>query len=169
MKFRVVTALLAICLLAGCPFSYDKDGKKKAKGRFQPEDPLKPTKDESGDVAFQAFVGRLRSAVEARDMAQIASMMTPDFGYRWDNPPAGANVFAYWDQNDLWPKLTKLMGEKWVPYDGYMVVPPELASNPQYGGYRAGVKMVNGSWRFAYFVSAPPPEPEPATPAPTSL
>jgi hypothetical protein len=48
--------------------------------------------------------------------------------------------------------------EKWVPYDGFMVVPAQLATDPQYGGYRAGVQMVNGSWRFMYFVPPPPEE-----------
>ncbi len=163
MKFRAISALLAVTLLAACPFGYNPSDKKKAKGNTL------PTKDESGDVAFQAFVGRLRLSVESRDMAAIASMMAPDFGYRWDKPPAGENVFAFWDQNNVWPKLTALLRAKWVPYDGYMVVPPELAENPNYDGYRAGVKMVNGSWRFSYFVPAPPPESAAESPAPASL
>ena len=92
-------------------------------------------------------------------------MMTRDFGYRWDTPPPGDNVFAYWDQNNIWPQLNAVVKKNWVPYDGFMVAPPEFASNASYGGYRAGAKMVNGGWRFNYFVPAPLPEPEYESPA----
>ena len=34
--------------------------------------------------------------------------------------------------------------------------PKEVTFDPDYKGYRAGLQLVNGSWRFAYFVSAPP-------------
>jgi hypothetical protein len=34
-----------------------------------------------------------------------------------------------------------------------MVAPPQFAFDPEYHGYRAGITMVNGSWRFAYFVT----------------
>jgi hypothetical protein len=55
-----------------------------------------------------------------------------------------------------------------VPYDGFMVAPPQLAEDPDYAGFRAGVRMVNGSWRFVYFVPKPPAD-APESPAPTSL
>jgi hypothetical protein len=124
----------------------------------------------SGDVASQSFVGRLRLAVEKRDGATLTGMMAPDFGYRWDPAPPGEDAFIYWDRNRLWGELARLMSEMWVPYDGFMVVPPHLAEDPNYAGFRAGVQMVGGSWRFAYFVPAPPAEPPPPpSPAPTSL
>lgn len=169
MKFRIISAALAVALLAACPFSHTEPGKKKAKGKYDTDKPPKPTKDESGDITFQSFVGRLRTAVLKRDVDMLASLMTPDFGYRWETPPPGENVFAYWDQNNSWPKLAALMNEPWVPYDGFMVVPPALAQRSDYDGYRAGVRMVNGSWRFSYFVPAPPPDPANESPAPTSL
>jgi hypothetical protein len=165
MRFRLLTSLLLVCVLCGCP-SQRKDKKDKTAGK--PD--TVPTKDVSGDVAFQSFVGRLRLAVEKRDGATLTGMMAPDFGYRWDPAPPGEDAFIYWDRNRLWGELARLMSERWVPYDGFMVVPPNLAEDPNYAGFRAGVQMVGGSWRFAYFVPAPPAEPPPPpSPAPTSL
>ena len=48
------------------------------------------------------------------------------------------------------------MQEKWSAHEAFMVVPPQFAQDDNYPGYRAGLTMVNGSWRFAYFVPAPP-------------
>lgn len=105
-------------------------------------------------MAFQAFLGRLRKAVHEHDMATIASMMTADFGYRLDPPGEGQGVFAYWDENNLWPELELIMKERFVPKEDYMVSPAEFLTNPDnYNGYRAGIRMENGSWKFAYFVS----------------
>jgi hypothetical protein len=166
MVFRFLSVVLATALLAGCP-NERENPKKKAKA-------ADPTKDQSGDVAFQSFVGRLRVAAEKRDKQMLASMMAPDFGWRWETPAPGEDPFSYWDSKHSWGELAQLMRAQWVPYDGYMVVPPAFAANPDsYGGYRAGVRMVNGSWRFAYFVPAAPVEapapPPPPSPAPTAL
>lgn len=168
MIFRLLSAVLVVCLLSACPLER-KDPKKKAKAK-EPD----ATKDQSGDIAFQSFVGRLRIAVDKRDARMLTSLMSPDFGYRWDTPAAGQDPFTYWEQNGSWPELSKLMRARWVPYDGFMVVPAEFAADPTgYGGFRAGVRMINGSWRFAYFVPAPTvdstPGEVPLSPAPTSL
>ncbi len=35
-----------------------------------------------------------------------------------------------------------------------MVAPPQFADPAaDYNGYRAGIRRVNGSWKFAYFVN----------------
>lgn len=150
MFLRAIVLFLTVVILAGCP-QPGKD-RKKAKGKQD-----KPQmKDQSGDTAFQAFNGRLRKAVELHDRTMLASMMSSDFGYRWDSGPAGETPFAYWDQNKLWGELSALLRERWTPHDAFMVVPSQFAQNENYPGYRAGLTMVNGSWRFAYFVSAPP-------------
>ena len=158
MILRAFSAVLAVILLAGCPMSDKRQGKAKGKGKdpYHTDTPPIPTKDESGDVAFQAFVGRLRIAVRKRDLAVLAPMMAEDFGYRWDDPPEGETPFLFWDRNNLWGELASLLKENWVPYDGFMVVPPQFAVSPDFRGYRAGLKMVNGSWKFAYFVPPPP-------------
>jgi len=148
MFLRALVLLVAVVILAGCPVP-GKDS-KKAKGK---KDQMK---DQNGDTAFQAFLGRLRKAVETRDKPALASMMAPDFGYRWDKGPEGETPFAYWDRNKLWGELAALMRERWTPHEAFMVVPPQFAQSEDYSGYRAGLTMVNGSWRFAYFVSAPP-------------
>ena len=155
MKLRILTALLAVITLAACPGLENNTGKKKAKGPNETDKPPIPTKDQSGDVTFQSFVGRLRTAVERRDLPTLSQMMSQNFGYRWDAAPTDENVFQLWDRQNLWGELAGLLREKWVPYDGFMVVPPQLALDGNYGGYRAGVKMVNGSWQFSYFVPAP--------------
>ena len=120
---------------------------------------VKPRQEES-DVDFDAFVARLRKAVSARDMNTIAQMMTSDFGYRLDPKGEGEGVFQYWDENNLWPELEGILGEKFVKKFSddksiyYMVAPPQFADpSLNYTGYRAGIRRVNGSWKFAYFVN----------------
>jgi hypothetical protein len=108
--------------------------------------------DQSGDVNFQSFIGRLRKAVAAHDVPTIASMMTPTFGFRMEPPGEGEGVFQYWDENALWPELELILKEKFVPSGNFMVAPPQFASDPQYRGYRAGMAQINGTWKFAYFV-----------------
>lgn len=113
--------------------------------------------DENGDVAFQSFISRLRQAVAAKDATVIAGMMTTNFGYHINPDKEGDGVFAYWDQNNIWPELQLVIRERFVPFgdtrDGFMVAPAEFASAENYTGYRAGIQLVNGSWKFAYFVN----------------
>ena len=149
MILRVCILLAVSFVLAGCPVPEKKP--KPAKSKEQQK-----IKDQNGDTSFQAFLWRLRKAVEARDRIALASMMAPDFGYRWDKGPEGETPFAFWDRNRLWPRLNTLMQEKWSAHEAFMVAPPQFAQDDNYPGYRAGLTMVNGSWRFAYFVPAPP-------------
>ncbi len=118
--------------------------------------PVPNIPDQSGDVAFQSFLGRLRRAVAARDLPAVAEMMTPEFGYLLEptanDPGSGKGVFAYWDQNNVWPELELVLRERFVPYGSYMVAPPEFAlQEGNYRGYRAGMQLVSGGWKFAYF------------------
>ena len=138
---RVLVILAVAFLAAGC----HTPQKKK-----QDQAPHIP--DQNGDVTFQAFLGRLRAAAGARDMQTIASMMTPDFGYHINPDMQGDGVFQYWDQNNVWPELRAVLQQKFVPAGNFMVAPPAFVNDPQYHGYRAGIAMVNGSWKFAYFV-----------------
>ncbi len=151
---KLLAVILAAAVLTGCFESEEQKKRDKARGTNKE----RPTKDESKDVSFQGFVGRLRVAVQRRDTAMLETMMSPDFGYRWDSGPPGETPFDFWQKHNLWGELATLLGERWVPYDGYMVVPPTMASNPDFNGYRAGLKQYNGAWRFAYFVPAPPTE-----------
>jgi len=140
---RTALYLLLGFVLSGCLEPYKK---KDAEDR-------KPLKNTAGDTAFQAFVGRLRKAVKNKDVPMIASLMTDDFGYTWDQSgPPSAQVFAYWDQNNLWPVLDELLSRKFSPNELYMVSPPELVSDPNYAGPRCGLRVVRGSWRLAYFL-----------------
>jgi hypothetical protein len=119
--------------------------KKKAKAELR---------DESTDVDFQAFIGRLRKAVATHDVNTMASMMTTDFGYRLNPAKSGEGVFKYWDDENLWPELEGILSEKFVQKDNYMVAPPQFADPAlNYDGYRAGIRRINGSWKFAYFVN----------------
>jgi hypothetical protein len=109
---------------------------------------------ENTDVDFDAFLLRLRKAVTARDMNTIASMMTPDFGYSLNPEKSGEGVFKFWDENNIWPELEGILAEKFVKKQDYMVSPPQFADpSLNYDGYRVGIRRVNGSWKFAYFVN----------------
>lgn len=141
---RVLLLLALVFMAAGC---HTPPKKKKN------PTPAEQGPDQSGDVTFQAFVGRLRLAVAAHDAQTVAAMMTPDFGYNIEPPLEGDGVFQYWDKNNVWPDLLAVLQQPFVPAGSYMVSPPAFAAAPdEYKGYRAGIKQVNGSWRFAYFV-----------------
>ena len=153
---RILASLLLVFAIAltGC-----KSGAKRKKDQdaaTQKKKELEATANP--DVDFQAFVGRLRKAVAARDMNTIAAMMTPDFAYVMGDGPdqdrKGEGVFQFWDENGLWPELEGILSEKFVSKDDFMVAPPQFA-NPavNYEGYRAGIRRVGGSWKFAYFVN----------------
>jgi hypothetical protein len=147
----LILALAAAVGFVGCESAAKKAEKKKQE----------QNRDFSKEPNFQAFIGRLHTAVSNKDHAVLQTMMTSDFGYRWDDPPPGDNVFTYWDMNNVWPEVQRILTLKFVPYradqgDLYMVAPPEMTTDPNYAGYRAGMRLVMGSWKFAYFV---PPEP----------
>jgi hypothetical protein len=147
IKFFTCLTLSAALALTACPTTHPKEKEKKAAATA-------PTNDESGAVDFQAFIGRLRMAVAAHDVNAVASMMTVDFGYRLNPEAAGPGVFQYWDENNLWGELNGVLAERFVPKDNYMVAPPQFADPATtYDGYRAGIRRVNGSWKFAYFVN----------------
>ena len=153
---RTLASLLLVFALAltGCKSAAKRQ--KDQEAAAQKKKDLEVTANP--DVDFQAFLGRLRQAVAARDMNTIASMMTPDFAYVMGDSPEqdrkGEGVFQFWDENGLWPELEGILSEKFVSKDDFMVAPPQFA-NPavNYEGYRAGIRRVGGSWKFAYFVN----------------
>lgn len=147
---------LALCTalaLTACPTT---DPKKNAK---KPATKPKPTlSEENADLDFQAFASRLRKAAAAHDVNTLASMMTSDFAFVLGATPAedrqGEGVFQYWDENGLWVELTGILSERFAQKETYMVSPPQFADPAtDYTGYRAGIRRVNGSWKFAYFVN----------------
>ena len=155
MKLRILQCLVLLTALAltACPTTNPK--KKSAKAAHTGK---VPKSEENSDIDFQAFVGRLRKAVKAHDLDTVAAMMTPDFAYVLGATPAedrqGAGVFQYWDENGLWPELEGILSERFVQKEAYMVAPPQFAdAASQYDGYRAGIRRINGSWKFAYFVN----------------
>ncbi len=154
--FRILLAAALALLIAGCQSNEEKKDAMAAKIHEKTSIP-----DQSNDTNFIAFLSRLRMAVAKRDMQTIASMMTPDFGYRLEPPGEGDGVFAYWDKNNVWPELNLVLREKFVADGVFMTSPPEfvkskISSGPNakpYTGYRAGITLVEGGWRFAYFVN----------------
>ena len=150
---RIIASILLVLAigLSGCQTPSQKEKAKKAALKKKTKAELR---EESGDVDFQAFVGRLRKAVAAHDVNTLASMMTPDFGYSLNPEKSGEGVFKYWDEQNLWPELDGVLSEKFVKKGDYMVAPPQFADESlNYDGYRAGLRRVNGSWKFAYFVN----------------
>jgi hypothetical protein len=151
-SFYWLIPLTALALTA-CPTTHPKENPKKAAKTAEAHPGQGPE-----SVDFQAFLGRLRAAVRARDVNTVASMMTPDFGYVLGASPAedrtGPGVFQYWDQNNLWVELDGILSERFVAKGEFMVAPPQFAEPAsQYTGYRAGIRRVNGSWKFVYFVN----------------
>jgi hypothetical protein len=150
MKVHLYIALTLLIPLAGC-----KTTKPDAKKRETAA--VRNMPNPSADVSYQAFVNRLRKAVAARDIPLVASMMTSNFGYLLEPEDGftgeGAGVFEYWEKKGLWDELDLVLRERFVPKGYYMVAPPQFADEAGFKGYRAGITMVNGSWRFAYFVA----------------
>ena len=151
MKIIASILLLLAIGLSGCQTPSQKEKEKKAALKKKTKAELR---EESSDVDFQAFVGRLRKAVAAHDVNTLAEMMTPDFGYSLNPEKSGEGVFKYWDEQNLWPELDGILSEKFVKKGDYMVAPPQFADESlNYDGYRAGLRRVNGSWKFVYFVN----------------
>jgi len=147
----VFTCLLAFAVaLTSCQTPSQKEKTKQAALKKKAKANLRETED----VDFQAFIGRLRKAVAARDVATIKTMMTDDFGYKLDPPMAGPGVFQYWEQENLWPELDGVLSERFVKKGNFMVAPQQFADpSLNYDGYRIGITRVRGSWKFAYFVN----------------
>lgn len=117
-----------------------------------PQQPDQPAAASSED--FKEFVKALRRAVKARDAVALAAMMTPDFGYNLTPVMSGPGVFEFWDKNNLWGELEKVVRTEFRSFKGYMVAPPKFADPTQpYAGYRAGIRKTPDGWRFAYFVT----------------
>src|SRR5438309_11083342 len=116
----LLTSLLALAFVfTGCQTPAQKkeklkqaELKKKAKANLR---------EESTDVDFQAFVGRLRKAVAKRAVETIKSMMTEDLGYKLEPPMSGPGVFQYWEHENLWPELAGLLPERFVKTGALMV------------------------------------------------
>lgn len=145
----LLAALLTSALaLAGCETEEQKKEVLAAKIREKTS-----IKDQSGDPNFQAFLNRLRRAVSLRDFETLASMMTPNFGWRLDPPGEGDGVFAYWDKNNVWPELAQVLKQPFASNGAYMCAPGEFVAKKEYKGYRAGICIYEGGWRFAYFVN----------------
>jgi len=148
VRFLAFVLLLFGLAIGGC-----KTPPKKTAVHEKKPAKVKPTQ-EATDVDFDGFISRLRKAVTAHDMNTIASMMTADFGYSLNPEKSGEGVFKYWDENNLWPELEGILSETFVKKQDYMVAPPQFADpSLNYDGYRAGIRRVNGSWKFAYFVN----------------
>jgi hypothetical protein len=151
---KIIASVLVVfaLVLSGCNMLPIKKAKAKKPATAKKEK-AKPL-EESTDVDFQAFVERLRKAAAAHDMHTLATMMASDFGYRLEPEASGEGVFKYWDEQGLWPELQGILSEKFVKKGEYMVAPPQFASPAlNYDGYRAGIRRINGSWRFVYFVN----------------
>ena len=149
----LLTGLLALAFAStGCQTPQQK--KEKLKQAELKKKAKADLREESTDVDFQAFLGRLRKAIAKRDVETIKSMMTDDFGYKLDPPMSGPGVFQYWEQENLWPELDGILSERFVKKGAFMVAPPQFADpSLNYDGYRIGLTRIRGSWKFAYFVN----------------
>lgn len=101
---------------------------------------------------FDEFVSKLRKAVRTHNYNQLSAMMSRDFGWQLKPMREGKGAFEYWDRNNLWPELNRVIEQQFVRKGDYMVAPPEFVNSPSYSGFRAGIKSVQGKLVFAYFV-----------------
>ena len=152
MRILLVVSLAFAFVVGGCQTpEKEKEKLKRAELKKEAKADLR---EESSDVDFQAFLGRLRKAVAKRDVETLKSMMTDDFGYKLEPPMSGPGVFQYWEQENLWPELDGILSERFVKKGAFMVSPPQFADpSLNYDGYRIGIARVRGSWKFAYFVN----------------
>jgi hypothetical protein len=152
MRILLVVSLAFAFVIGGCQTPEKK--KEKLKQAELKKKAKADLREESSDVDFQAFLGRLRKAVAKRDVETLKSMMTDDFGYKLEPPMSGPGVFQYWEQENLWPELDGILSERFVKKGAFMVSPPQFADpSLNYDGYRIGIARVRGSWKFAYFVN----------------
>ena len=152
MRILLVVFLAFAFIVGGCQTPEKK--KEKLKQAELKKKAKADLREESSDVDFQAFLGRLRKAVAKRDVETLKSMMTDDFGYKLEPPMSGPGVFQYWEQENLWPELDGILSERFVKKGAFMVSPPQFADpSLNYDGYRIGIARVRGSWKFAYFVN----------------
>jgi hypothetical protein len=152
MRILLVVSLAFAFVVGGCQTPEKK--KEKLKEAELKKKAKADLREESSDVDFQAFLGRLRKAVAKRDVETLKSMMTDDFGYKLEPPMSGPGVFQYWEQENLWPELDGILSERFVKKGAFMVSPPQFADpSLNYDGYRIGIARVRGSWKFAYFVN----------------
>ena len=152
---KKISVLLLACAIgcSGCGMfnsKKDKDKKPAVNKRAQAD-----LREENSDVDFQAFVGRLKQAVQAHDVNALAGMMSEDFGYSLNPEKSGDGVFKYWDENNLWPELEAIVTtEKFAKKGEFWVSPPQFANGAlNYDGFRVGIRRVKGSWKFVYFVN----------------
>jgi hypothetical protein len=154
MKLITCLLLLFAIALGGCKSPSSQAEKEKKAALSKKSKGEKPKLREDTEVDFQAFIGRLRKAVGAHDVSALASMMTPDFGYSLKPEKSGEGVFKYWDDQNLWPEIDGILSEKFIKKGDFMVAPPQFADESlNYDGYRAGIRRINGAWKFAYFVN----------------
>ena len=149
MILRLLLCLVLACSLMSCTTAKQKKDAAAAAEKAKDED----MEDMGGDPDFLAFVSRLRKAVADHDVDTLSPMMTTNFGYSLNPVQEGNGVFQYWDQINAWPQLLTVLNNHFLPKGNFMVAPPDFATNPNFHGYRAGIVSVDGSWKFAYFVS----------------
>lgn len=150
-RFSFLLVALALALLVSCrtPEQKVKDAEKEKKA-----DKAWKHQDDAEDPSAKAFIGRLRKAVAAKDIRTMSKMMTDDFGYNWEAGSDGYGCFKYWDDNNLWPVLQRVVNSDFAPNGNYLTAPPQFHADPNYAGFRAGIKHEKGAYKFAYFVPA---------------
>ncbi len=154
MKRIACLLLVFILTTSGCGLFRKKPKKDAAQTKKEETKPA----EQNPEQDFAAFIGRLRKVVQARDTQALAEMMTADFAFVMggtsETDKKGEGVFQFWEESGLWPELEGIVNEKFVKKDDFMVAPPQFADPAiEYEGYRAGIRRVNGSWKFVYFVN----------------
>src|SRR3954447_20763846 len=106
-RIQLSIVRFVVCILLGLAIAFggftgckSQSKAEKARKAALKKNAKAELRDEATDVDLQAFIGRLRKAVAARDVNTIATMMTANFGYKLNPPLEGDGVFKFWDQEN---------------------------------------------------------------------
>jgi hypothetical protein len=161
--FPLVATLWALLFLTGCFEIFNEEKMRETYGSS--------LHNPQQDMRFQAFQGRLLTAVRTKDYQTLQRMMTKNFGFDLQSPYEGpVHAFLYWNRYNLWDQLERTLSEGFRPKDNFLVAPPRFAlagadDETPYYGFRAGVVDTRNGYKLAYFVDDNPRDYEPQGPA----
>ena len=146
MKLRVLMMVALVFAISGLRHAEDQEGHPDASAQRH-AGPERRHVFSGVSRAFEQGSGAARSPDDGLD---------DDTGFRVSSASRRARAPGFFNTGIRTMSglhCRSVLAQRFVPKENYMVAPPQFATDPQYTGYRAGIeRMVNGSWKFAYFV-----------------
>ena len=107
--------------------------------------------------SFESANLRMMEASITRDQEVIQPMLAPDFNWREDDAPLTETPFEFWNRQNLWGTLNKLLNQTSFDSAGLKIAPRD-AKNASYTGPRLAWRKVGDEWRLAYFYAGSNPQ-----------